>query len=332
MPRLRALLILLLASGVLLGTDWLLRQRSRTGGAHGRKGRISFIQYLHVPEVEEAEAGVREGLRKSGLVEGQDYEVIVRNANGDMPTINGLIDAALGDGTDLILTFSTPALQAALRKVERVPVVFTFLADPIAAGAGRSEREHKANVTGVYTHAAYDEILGAARACVPGLRKVGTLFVPAETNSAFHNGRLHEAARRKGIGVVALPLSSTSDVPDTAAALCGRDVDAICLVGGNLTIASFPSIASAARRARLPIIGSVSSQKGGSVVVVARDYHDAGRDAAGLAARVLRGESPGDIPFQPTRRTRLIVNKTAARECGVDLPASLLGRASEVLE
>src|SRR4029450_3650114 len=103
---------------------WWLKRRAEEG--RGKKQRLAFIQYIQSPEVDEAEAGVRAGLKESGLVEGEDYEIIVRNASGDMPTMLGLIDAALQDGADMLVTFSTPTLQAAINKTARVPVVFTF--------------------------------------------------------------------------------------------------------------------------------------------------------------------------------------------------------------
>src|SRR5262249_31233539 len=81
-------------------------------------------------------AGVRVGLREAGLVEGRDYVATVRNAQGDMATVNSLIDAAITERSDLLITFSTPTLQAALQRARRVPIVFNYLASPIAAGAG----------------------------------------------------------------------------------------------------------------------------------------------------------------------------------------------------
>ena len=66
------------------------------------------------------------------------------NAQGDMATVSGLVDAAVGDDADLLITFSTPTLQAALQRAKRLPVVFNYVADPIAAGAGTSDTAHAA--------------------------------------------------------------------------------------------------------------------------------------------------------------------------------------------
>ena len=91
-------------------------ERAARPGALARTWRVDLIQYNQVQDVEEAEAGVIAGFRESGLVEGRDYVITVRNAQGDMATVSTLIDAALGERADLLVTFSTPTLQAALQR------------------------------------------------------------------------------------------------------------------------------------------------------------------------------------------------------------------------
>jgi ABC-type uncharacterized transport system substrate-binding protein len=331
MAWIRGLLALAFASALLLASDWWLKRGAKEG--QGKKWRLAFIQYIQSPEVDEVEGGVRVGLKESGLVEGEEYEITVRNASGDMPTMLGLIDAALQDDADVLVTFSTPTLQAAMNKTGRVPVVFTFVTDPVAAGAGRNYVDHRANVTGVYTHAPFDAILDCVHAFIPGVRSIGTLTVPAEVNSVFNHRLLVAAAKKRDIEVVDLPLAAASDVPDTAAALCTRRIHAVVIVGSNLTITAFPTIASAARRARLPVFGSTTSQfENGAVAVLAKDFFDAGQGSGKLVARIMRGENPGAIAFQPTSGTRLLLNGRAAEHCGLKLPAALRGRADTVKE
>lgn len=332
MPLLRSLAVLLLASMALLSFDWLLA-RGTSARKDARCWRLGLVQFIHAPEVEDAEAGFREGLRQAGLRDGEDYEISVRNANGDMSTLLSLVDAALADGADMLVTFSTPTLQAAMNRTQRMPIVFTFVADPVAAGAGRDYVNHRANIAGVYTHHACAELLAAIRQCLPGVRRIGTLFVPAEVNSVFNRDALLAAAAKQNIEVVTLPLATASDVPDTAAALCSRNIEAVVIVGGNLTIAAYPTIVAASRRARLPTFGTVTSQfESGAVMVVASDYKDAGRQSARIALRVMNGEQPAHIPFEPTPTTRLLINLRAAQQYGAKVSDALLKQAAEVRE
>jgi hypothetical protein len=104
---------------------------------------LAFISAL---DSDECQHGMRDGLAAE-LQEGIDYELIVRNAQGDMPTLSSLVDAALGDGSDLILTLSTPTLQAAVQRVKSTPIVFSFSSNPLGAGAGTTYEQHLPNVT-----------------------------------------------------------------------------------------------------------------------------------------------------------------------------------------
>jgi ABC-type uncharacterized transport system substrate-binding protein len=297
-----------------------------------KKWQVNLLEYVNVLDVEEGEKGIRAGLREANLVEGRDYEISVRNAQGDMPTLNTLVDAALSDGADLLMTLSTPTLQAAMHRARDVPIVFSFVADAVAAGAGRSNDDHLPNVTGVPSNAAYDQLLDVMRDCLPSARRIGTLFVPAEVNSVHNKDQLVREAQKRGLEFIAVAANTTAEVSDATLSLLSQHVDAICQAGGNLTTAAFVSIAQPAQRAGVPVFSFLSGDfHNGATVVVARDFFDGGREAGHLAARVMRGESPATIPFHPLETTRLLVNLDAARETGLRIPPSVIERASKVI-
>ncbi|MGQ0732257.1 MAG: ABC transporter substrate-binding protein [Acidobacteriota bacterium] len=289
--------------------------------------RISLIELNRILDVEEAEKGVLDGLRDEGLVEGRDFRYTIRNAQGDMPTVSALVDAAVADA-DLLITFSTPTLQAALQRATRLPVIFNYVADPFAAGAGTSDQVHAPNVTGVYLIGAYAEMLPMIRAYLPMARVIGTVYVPAEVNMVSQRAVLEAAARAAGMELKAVAANSSSEVADATLALIAGGVDAICQLPGNLTAAAFPSIAEAARRARVPIFAFQSSQARSAVLTLARDYYDSGREAAKQAARVMRGERPSAIPFQGFSKTTTIVNPAAAQALGLTPPAAIRAKAT----
>ena len=290
--------------------------------------RLSLIELNRVAEVEEGEQGVLDGLKESGLVDGRDYKYTVRNAQGDMATVSGLVDAALAD-SDLLITFSTPTLQSALQRVKRLPVIFNYVSDPFIAGAGKSDREHAPNVTGVYLLGAYDQMVPMIRSYMPKARVLGTVYTPAEVNMVFQKDLLEKAARAHGFEIRAVAANSTSEVADAALSLVSSRIDAICQIPGNLTVAAFPNIAQVAKRARVPMFAFQSSQATSAVLTLARDYYESGRLAAGFAARVMRGESPASIPFTSVISTHVIVNQAAARAAGLDDAADGPGESQQ---
>jgi ABC-type uncharacterized transport system substrate-binding protein len=326
--------IILLASAVLLISDWGRREAKASRAGVKKKWVVNLLEYVNVEDSEESEKGILDGLRQTGLVEGRDYEMTVRNAQGDMPTLNGLVDAALTARADLLMTLSTPTLQAAIRKVPpQLPIVFTYLAAPTAAGAGRSFTDHLPNVTGVATGSAYEEVVAILQECLPNARRIGTIVVPSEVNTVYHRDQLVLEARKLGITVVSVPANTSSELPDAALALCSMKIDAVCQVAGNLTATGFTSIARAARDAKLPAFGFMSSgAEQGAVAVVARDYYDGGVEAAHLAFRVMRGERPATIPIQPLRKNKIILNMAAARAIGLTIPESIVRKATRVID
>lgn len=294
--------------------------------------KLDFIEMNQVVDVEEAESGVLQGLEESGLVRGRDFTVRIRNAQGDMATVSGLIDAALAEGTDLLVTFSTPTLQAALQRARTVPIVFNYVANAFAAGAGKTDTDHVPNVTGVYMIAAYEKMLQHIRQLLPKAKVLGTIYVPAEVNMVSQREVLIREAKKAGFEIRSMAANSPSEVGEAALALATTRVDAICQIPGNLTASAFPSIAQAANQARLPVFVFQTGQaRGGALLAVARDYHESGHEAAKLAARVMRGESPATIPFVAFAKTRLVVNLDAARTLGIAVPADLVAAADEVV-
>jgi ABC-type uncharacterized transport system substrate-binding protein len=333
--------LIVLTSSLLLLADWNRRKSvgkaqvaapTATPGGVTKTWRVHLVEFNNVSDVEEAEHGVLAGLREAKLFEGRDYEIKIRNAQGDMGTVNSLIDASITEGADMLITLSTPTLQAALQRARSLPIIFTYVASAVQAGAGRTDEDHLPNVTGVYLGAAYGELLTLVQEAFPAIRTMGTLFVPAESNSVLHKDILAEEARKVGIDIITVAANTSVEVADAALSLCSRPIDAVCQIPGNLTAASFPSLAQAAQRARLPIFAFQSSQaRAGAMVVLARDYGEAGRESGLIAARVMRGENPASIPFQRVQKTKLIVNLAAARGYGLTLPPALIQRADEVI-
>lgn len=322
-------LLILVASAILLIAD---PGRPGARSASGKRWRLSFVQYNNTIDVEDSEKGVLDGLKDAGLVAGHDFEHTVRNAQGDMATVSGLVDAAIVGGSDLLITFSTPTLQAAIQRAKGTRVVFTYVANAMAAGAGRSNTEHLPNVTGVYMMSAVEPMLDLVRESMPAARTLGTIYVPAEVNMVQQRDLLLKVAAAKGFDIKSVAANSSTEVGDAALALSTSGIDAICQIPGNLSATAFPSIVQAARRARIPIFVFQSAQLyGGAVLAVSRDYHGAGMEAGRLAARVIRGEPTAAIPLIEYAPTKLMVNLDAARQIGFTIPAAIVDRAVEVV-
>ena len=321
--------LILLACSILLLSD--ISRRASTAGRGAKHWKIYFVLYNDVLDSEQAMDGARTALRDN-FAEGRDYEIKVLNAQGDMTTVSALIDAAVNDNANLIVTFSTPTLQAAIRRAGKTPVVYAYVANGLFAGAGKTETDHLPNITGVNSVAADTEMMKLLREYFPSYHRLGTLFVPSEANMVYQLGKTEKAASEFGFEFVSIPVSTATEVPDAAAALASRHIDAIVQIPGNLTVSAFSSISEAANRAHLPIFAFQQGQvRQGALLALARDFHDSGHASGLLAVRVMRGENPRDIPIERYSRTILVVNLDSARKLHMQLPRALIKSAQEVI-
>ena len=293
---------------------------------------VYLIAYADSPPVEEALRGFKDAIAAAKLVEGKDYKLTVLNSQLDMATLGSMMDAARSANADMIVPYCTPALQSALRKFDRTPIVFSVVANPVLCGAGKSLTDHKPNVTGVSSASAMKEMAALVRQTFPQAKRVGTIFTPAESNSVYYVEEWGKALKEVNLELVTVPVEKPTDITEAAAALCRKDIDVLGQISDNLTASSFSAIAKAADKARIPVVGFVSEQvKQGAVLSLARDYYEMGAETTVVMLKIMRGTDPATIPMMPMRKTKLVVNPDKAVALGFKLPDSVVRRADEVI-
>lgn len=305
----------------------------RKGGGSPAARKLALVQFNDSPLSELSRQGIETGLSMIGLVEGKDYVLTVSNAQGDISTLNMIMDGIVNQKPDLLFLTSTPTLQAAQRKIRDLPVVFTVVADPVLAGAGASFEEHQPNITGISTLGDYKRMAEVVRLVMPQVRSVGTLYSPGEDNSVKNLGEFKLYAAEQGIEVVAVPVNSATEVADATLAMTSRGVELVCQIIDNLTASSYPSISRICREKGIPVFGFVSNQIDmGAVLVISRDYVQAGIDAVNLAARIFGGEEVASIPFEFVSKTNIILNPAAAAQYGIVFPEALRAMENVVVK
>lgn len=299
----------------------------------GKTWKLAVILYNETAPADETLAGMKAAWARSPLVAGRDYTITLRSAQGDVATLGALIDAALTDGADIIVPLSTPTLQAAVRRVKDRPVVFTLIANPMAAGAGKSYTDHLPNVTGVAVLGPIGEMLDLLSRHYPSIKRVGTLYCPAEANSVDAKEVLAAACAKRGLTLEVVAANTASELPDAAASLAGRPIDAIVQVSDNLSSAGFTSIAQAARRAQMPLF-SLNSTTGplGAPISMGRDYHAAGEHTVAMLEQVVAGADVAKMPFVLPPAVKITVTPAHARAVGMELPPALLKESKVVGE
>lgn len=301
------------------------RTSARSPNPTGRNWRIAVVNYLESAPVEDTLAGMREAWKRSPLVEGRDYTLSYRSAQGDMAALGGVFDAVLTAGADLVVPLTTPSLQVALQKVRTVPIVFSVVANPVVAGAGTSATHHLPRVTGVTVEPPLAEAVQMLQRYFPGYRRLGTLFCPAEANSLEVQRAFDAECRSRGLTLESVAVNGPTELADAALALMARPLDAVVQISDNLTSVGFNAIARAARQARRPLISLNSTTLPlGAPVCFGRDYHNTGEVTTSVLERIIAGEDPAQIPFVLPPKIFFTASPANAAAVGMTLPPDLL--------
>ncbi len=286
---------------------------------------IRIVRYNDAQFSEETWRGIMDGFKKQGLQEGRDFNVRCLNAQGDMVTLTSILTAIRAEKPDVVMPISTPALQATLQQLHGVPIIFAAVGDGVVAGAGRSVTDHMPNVTGITTRSPFEEMAKLIKDSVPGIRKVGTLFTPAEINSVTYRKWFGDALQKEGLELVAVPVTTSAETSEAATALLQSGIQLIAQITDSTTRSGLPQVVKRASAAKIPFFSFDSSLiDSGATLALARDYYHTGIESSEAAVRVLRGTSPKDIPFANTITESLTLNKALITKYGIRLSSDML--------
>lgn len=322
------------------GSSLLLAACGKLGGDRGaRKGPvIGILQMVDAPPPNQTRDGVIAALADAGFKDGSTVTLIRKDAAGELPNTTLVMKQFLGEPVDMVVAVGTPPLQAAMKVMPAsVPVIFTYTSNPWGAGAGTPPGgvgQHKPNVVGTIGTNPVGKELDLARAVNPALKTVGLIFNPGEPNSEYEAKVLREEAAKRGITVVEQAVANSGEVLQAAQALAEKKVEAFVKIGDYATIQGFGSIAKVGLENKIPVysVDADDIKLPGTLATIGWTYYADGYAAGKLAVRVLKGESPAKIAFEPLTKTDLLLSKATAKAIGVTLPESLLQDATKVVE
>ena len=274
--------------------------------------------------------GLFDGLKELGIEERVNLEVRRAHAQGEIANIPLLIRNYDGSDVDVIVAMTTPVLTAAASVARSKPIVFTYVYDPIAAGAGKSRTDHLPQVTGVGSFPPVQDTVDMIQRLVPGVRAVGTLYNSSEANSVRVVSVARGIFEQRAIKLQEIAITGTSEIFQAAQVLTHRGVQALWVTGDNTALQGFDAIVKAARDAKLPLfINDPEFVQRGALVAVGIGWYDTGKAASKVLARVLRGEQPRNIPFEEVAVQKLVLNQGVAKTLGIRFPPDIVQAASQ---
>ncbi len=268
------------------------------------------------------------GLAEEGIIVGENLTIDYQDANFDGGTSNLIAESFVSSKVDLICGIATPMAQAAYNAAEgKIPVIFTAVTDPVAAGITEG------NITGTSDMLPVEAQLKLIRAMMPDATKIGIMYTTSEVNSESAIAVYEDLADDYGFEIITTGISVSADIPLAINGLLAK-VDCITNLTDNTVVGSLPIILEAAKEKGIPVFGSEIEQvKIGCVASEGLEYYELGKQTGKMAAKVLKGEATAsEIPYEIISESFLYINTTVMEELGLTLPASLAARANDVAE
>jgi putative tryptophan/tyrosine transport system substrate-binding protein len=273
-------------------------------------------------------------LRELGWIEGRTVAIEYRWAEGRNERFAEIAAEFVRLKVDVIVTYATPPVVAAKEVTAVIPIVSAVMGDPVGTGLVASLARPGGNVTGL-SNLAPDlagKRLEMLREVLPGLRTLAILANASNPVSALEVGEVEAAAKALGVDVVTLEIRRAEDIAPAFEALKGR-AHALYVAGDPLMLTTRVRINTLALAARLPATYNQREYvEAGGLMSYAPNFPDLFRRAGDYVDKILRGAKPGDIPIEQPTKFDLVINLTTAKALGVDVPATLLARADEVIE
>ncbi len=291
---------------------------------------VAISQFVEHPSLDKAREGFLDGLAESGYVEGENLSVNLQNAQADFATAQTIAQKFKQNNPDLVLAIATPSAQAAANVIKNIPILITAVTDPVEAGVVDSMENPGRNVSGTTDMNPVGQQLELIREFIPDVSDIGILYNPGEVNSVVQVDLAKEKAAEMGIELHEGTVSNSSEVSLAVSSLIDS-VDAIYVPTDNIIVSALPTVLQNANANNVPVFASENnSVEQGAVATVGIDYYELGKQTGMMAARVLEGADPAEMPVESSSNLKLYINKTAADNIGLAIPEGMLEEADQV--
>ncbi|PYN40355.1 MAG: ABC transporter substrate-binding protein [Candidatus Rokuibacteriota bacterium] len=269
------------------------------------------------------------------MVEGQNIKIESRWAEGNYDRLPGLAADLVRLKVDVIVTYGTPASQAAKQATGTIPIVMAAIIDPVASGLVTSIARPGGNLTGqsMMSPDLAEKQLEILKEVVPKISRVAVLHNPANPGNAPQLRHAQDAARALGVRLQLLGARGPSEIDSAFAAMTNEQAGAVIVLVDAVLQNNRTRITDLAARHRLPAVYGLSEYaEVGGLLAYGPNRLDMFRRAVTYVDRILKGAKPGDLPVEQPTKFQLVINLKSAKALGLRIPQSVLVRADEILQ
>jgi putative ABC transport system substrate-binding protein len=297
---------------------------------------VGFLHQGSAKQYETFAAAFREGLNKSGYVEGRNVAIQYRWAEGHYDQLPQMAADLVRRKVSVIASAYAVAGVAAKVATSTIPIIFVTGTDPIRDGLVPALNRPGGNVTGVTFFSA---LLGAKRLgllhdLLPAASTLALLINPANRMvSESYLKDVQSAARPLGLRIIVVPASSEQEIEVGFRTMVEQRIDALMISADAFLVTRQDQIIALAARHAIPTMYTQRENVvAGGLMSYATDIAGAYRELGIYLGRILKGEKPSELPVAQSTKFEFVLNLKTATTLGLTIPPGLLAIADEVIE
>jgi putative ABC transport system substrate-binding protein len=298
----------------------------------GKVWRVGWLAAVHVPAFR---AAFVQGMQELGYVEGKDFVIELRSAEGNYERIPEVAAELMRLKVDIIVTAMSAALPILRRTITTIPIVMVYSTDPVGNGLAASLVRPGGNMTGMTSSSddSSPKQLELLTAIVPNISRIALLGNPNSVNYAPVLKGVQEAAAKAGVSLAPIEARRREDIENAIATLAKERVSAAIFASDAIFFAQQHRIAELALANRLATMFSQREYvAAGGLMSYGENLADFWRRAAPFVDKIFKGARPGDLPIEQPTKFHLVINRKTADTLGVTIPPQLYIFADEVIE
>jgi len=287
------------------------------GPAAAADKTIGVVMTGNIPYYKDMHKAFTDGLAAEGLGK---VEIVLQTPMPETVSWSNAVRKLVAVGADVIVTYGAPATLVAMSEASDIPIVFAGVYDPQALGImGR-------NATGVSSKVPVASLVKSLRS-ISHFATLGIVYSESEKDTVLQANDVKQLETSFGYKSSRFSVKKADDVARIA------NVDALFLTTGCAAMHCVSNIIGVARKAKIPTGTTIGGGEGsGIILTLSANPLEQGREAAKIAARVLKGAKPSSIPLEPPKKIDLIVNLKEATDMGLKIPFDLLTTATKVIK
>lgn len=314
-----------------VGAASLVSCAKEKAGAAAAAPVIGIAKIVAHPALDALEKGIMEEVALAY----PDAKFDLQNANGEPATATQIAQKYKLDKVSVAVGIATPTAMALAGAIKDIPVIYSAVTDPVAAGLVASFEQGGANVTGTSDLPPVEGQIDALLQLAPHIKRVGHVYNAGEANSVTTAKKAQAYVESKGLSFVTAVVANSAEVGQALSSLVGR-VDGIYLSTDNTVFSAISTVADLCIKAKLPLVTAdpSSAETVPVLAAVGFNYYEMGRATGRIVVDVLKGKKTSDIPTYfavDPKEHALVVNLDVARALGLKVPQAMVDRASLVL-